>query len=319
MTTEIEEIQEEELDIDAQLAEAWQEITADEPEETAEEKADRLRDEQGRFAKKEEEQVEQVEEQPTESPYKAPSSWKKELQEKFNALPPEFQAEINRREEDFHKGISQYKNAAEWAQSFTPIAQEVNYLRQQYGNEVTGVGELAKLDRFANQDPVGFIQWFAKSRNIPLDGTGIPTEQDPTISALRQQVERLSGYVQQERLTKEQQEHQNALQQIDEFKRSMDAQDFETLKLDAAALLQAGQAKELKEAFEKAGWQHPAIRQKLISQQIAAEQEKARNKAIEAKKASAVNISKRGHLPSKQADDSLDDILSREAERLGFI
>lgn len=322
MTTEqIEEQLDEELDIDAHLAEEWERIRSDEEPETK--PVDR--DQQGRFAAKSEEKEVSTETPPDEQQeqpaIKAPSSWKKELQEKFGTLPPEVQAEVNRREEDFHRGIAQYKQAADWASQFAPIANDLGYLKQSYGNEVQAIGELVKLERFANSDPIGFIKHFAQSRGIPLDGS-LP-QQDPTISALRQQVEQLTGYVQNERMTKEQREQQEALQHIEQFRQSPEAAHFDVLRNDMAALLQAGLANDIKSAYEKALWQRPDLRQSLISQQIAAEQEKARNeaknKADAAKKASAVNISKRGQLPTKQADDNLDDILAREAERLGFI
>jgi len=252
-----------------------------------------------------------------------PSSWKKDLQERFSTLPPEFQAEINRRENDFHKGIAEYKNAAEWTRQFEPLIPQLQELRQQYGSESAGIKQLLDYSKQADTDPIGFIKWFADSRGINLDGTGIPEQAtNPTILALKQQVEQLSGYVQNERLTRQQQEEQQALQAIEAFKSKPESVHFDVLKADMAALLQAGQALSIEEAYDKALWMNPELRKTAISQQITAQQDQAKQeakqKAEAAKKAAAVNVNKRGQLPSKQSDESLDEILEREAARLGF-
>ena len=82
--------------------------------EAPEEAAQRIRDEQGKFKAKEEAPVVQ-EAQVTEPEIAPPNTWKKDVAAKWNALPPEVRAEVARREADFHKGIEQYRGAAQFA------------------------------------------------------------------------------------------------------------------------------------------------------------------------------------------------------------
>ena len=44
-----------------------------------------------------------------------PKGWKQEALDKFATLDPEIQAEVLQREDDFFKGIEQYKQAAQYA------------------------------------------------------------------------------------------------------------------------------------------------------------------------------------------------------------
>ena len=46
-----------------------------------------------------------------------PNTWKKEVAAKWATLPPEVRAEVERREQDMHRGIAQYKTQAEFAQT----------------------------------------------------------------------------------------------------------------------------------------------------------------------------------------------------------
>ncbi len=59
--------------------------------------------------------------------------WKKEALEKWAALDPTVQGEVERREQDFHKGIEQYKTQAQdaqaWQQTLSPYAATLQSLR----------------------------------------------------------------------------------------------------------------------------------------------------------------------------------------------
>jgi hypothetical protein len=264
--------------------------------------------------------AEQKEATPTEQAeaIKAPSSWKKELQGRFSELPAEFQQEIQKREDDFHRGIAQYKQAAEFVKQLEPIAPALQQLHERYGNSIQPIGQLVQLDSFANNDPVGFIQWFAKSKGIALDGTGIENaQQNPMLQTLQQQVQQLSGYVQNQRQSQEQNEQQQALSAIEQFKNSGKAENFDILREDMAALLQSGLASTIEDAYERALWQRQDLRQGLIAKQLKSEQEKAKKAALEAKKAASVNVTQRGKSPNKASDDPAE-IVRQKAAELGF-
>jgi hypothetical protein len=81
--------------------------------ETAEQKAERIRDEKGRFAPEPKAATAPTAAPvvpPVDAPLDRPSTWKKV--DEWNALPRAIQEEIRRREADYAKGVSTYKQ--EW-------------------------------------------------------------------------------------------------------------------------------------------------------------------------------------------------------------
>jgi len=61
----------------------------------------------------------------------APNTWKKEVAQLYGALPEPVRQEIHRREEDFHKGIAQYRDAAAFGNSmFEDISPHFDVMRQ---------------------------------------------------------------------------------------------------------------------------------------------------------------------------------------------
>ena len=128
-----------------QLESAIDTVTETPEVEVTETKAERLRDESGKFTKAEENSEEKVEETPSEEvqeevvseatrpvPSKPrPSSWKKDYEESWGKLDPALQDYITQREADFAKGVSTYKRQWNEAQSilqslenFAPILQQ---------------------------------------------------------------------------------------------------------------------------------------------------------------------------------------------------
>lgn len=93
------------------------------PVETEQQKADRLRDEKGRFVEgkapeKKAEAAPAVATAPAEPPkpkVPRPSSWKKELEQHWESLPPEVQAYVGQREREYATGVSTYKTEADRA------------------------------------------------------------------------------------------------------------------------------------------------------------------------------------------------------------
>jgi hypothetical protein len=296
-----------EQDIDSILADKWQEISS--------------RNEDEPFIEPEptEQVAEQVEpEQPPEPTIKPPSSWKKDLQEKFSTLAPEFQTEILRREDDFHKGIQSYKAAAEWTRQFEPIADTFAGLRETYGSEAKGIQTLYDAGQFANNDPVGFITAFAKSRGISLDGNHVQAESNPIINQLKQQVEQLSGYVGTQQQQEQQRAHKEAENAIKAFSSKPEAKHFDVLKADMAALLQSGLAETLEDAYDRALWQRKELRELEVSRQITERQKQAKKAAIEAKEAASVNVKQRGHKPAAAAEIPMEEFMRQQVEKLGL-
>ena len=92
--------------------------TSEATPDTPEEKAQAIRDKQGKFASKEAAPLApDAPLIPVEPVSAAPNTWKKEAQEAWGKADPQIRAEVERREADFHRGIEQYKQAANYGQS----------------------------------------------------------------------------------------------------------------------------------------------------------------------------------------------------------
>jgi len=122
-------------DIRSHIAAEMDKLEAAEAEKAEEPVKSEKRDENGRF-KKAEQPVETANEQATEveseKPVRNPwASWKKDAQSALSALPPETQRFIQEREEQFHKGIEQYKQDAQYGRTLgKALSPHMEYLNQ---------------------------------------------------------------------------------------------------------------------------------------------------------------------------------------------
>ena len=163
-------------------------------------------------------------------------------------------------------------------------------------------------------DPAGGIKWLAESYGIDLKGVtegaaaADPAGESPTVKALRQQVDSLTGQL--KTLTGAQNDQQlNAhMSQVQQFAEEKDDQGkpkrpyFDEVAQDVARLIRAAradnQAITLQEAYDSAVWANPTTRAKVLAAQDAerrAKEEADRKaKADAAKRAAAANIQGEG-------------------------
>lgn len=302
------------------------EAPADAPA-SPEEKAQRIRDEQGKFKAVEaaQESAPTAEEAPAETApvRQAPNTWRKEAQEKFASADPVIQAEIERREADFHKGIEQYRQAATFAQTMERAIQPFAATIQSLGlSPDKAVAELMAADhrlRYgAPHEKTAYLAQLAKNYGIDLANVQ-PAEQqyiDPNISYLQQQVQQLSGYIQNQQLMGKQREEEALNSEISAFAADPKHSHFAAVQGHMAALLQAGQAKDLADAYEQAVYANPTTRAAMLQQQAAAQREEAAKKAQAAKQAASVNVRHRPAMPVSQPIGTMDDTIRATLRKL---
>lgn len=283
-------------------------VISDTDEPISETKAERLRDEGGKFKAKDvtevTENVAEVTEQPQVKP--SPKSLKKELADKHWAnLDPELQDALLQRDTDYEKGIEGYKSKAEKAEAFdralSPYMATIQSLGVQPDVAVT---ELLKTDhtlRYGNeQQKLAMVQGIFQAYNINPQNlfnylqNGAP-QVNPEIAPVYQELHALRQ--QQEALLREQQqrEQQTLTSEIERAKEGKEH--FDTVREDMAALLQANRAKNLDEAYEMAIWARPELRATLLQQ----ERKNAEAEALKAKqqqRSQAAGVSVRGSSPS---------------------
>lgn len=295
--------------------------------ETAEEKAERLRDERGRFAKGETtaetaetpETTEQVE-QPDLS--KAPGSWPNEMKAKFGTLPPEVQDYITRREADVSRSINAFSQKAKAYDSISQVLQPYEGLIRADGLEPTGVinglmSTYYALRNGAPQQKAAAVAQLINQFGVNLellgeDGTaGNSAAADPQLYAKVSQLEQMLMTRQQ---ADEQAQQAQVEATIEQFKAT--APHFETVKVQMGALLEKGLAKDLQDAYDQACWASPEVRATLLQQQEAKRREEALRIAEGAKKAAAVNVTRRGIQPPAKPQGSMEDTMRETFRRL---
>jgi hypothetical protein len=309
-------------------------------EENEEQAEQRMRDERGRFAKKEEQQeivaeetAPVVEEPPvTVPPELQKLGLRKEEAEAFAKASPEVQQAFMRRSEEMHRGLEQFRERAQlaeaWHQAITPYMATI----QAAGvHPIQAAQHLFAADhalRYGTPDQkLGMLHKIASDYGIDMSqaqeyAANQPTV-DPRYTALEQRVAQQEAYIQQQNQAREWQERQQLDSEVERFKSDPSHIYFEQVRSDMAGLLQAGLASDLKDAYEKAIYANPTVRAQVLAKQQAEDTEKARKEAAQrahaAKQAAAVNLPKKGALPAARAIGSMDDTIRQEAERLGLI
>ena len=227
------------------------------PVETEQQKADRVRDEAGRFAKP---TVTEKAAAPTPAtptgvePRKPPSSWKKEYWEQFAQLPEPVAKYIGEREEQFASGVSTYKQEAERAKilwdAIAPFQEDLNRYNIQPNDWIRQLGTAHQM--LAKGSPEQKLQMFHKllgDYNTParlavqdaqgnwqlLDAGNMPRPQEQVPDVEKIVEEKLQQRYMQEELKQFAASHEH----------------YEAVKSHMAGLLQAGMAENLQEAYDK--------------------------------------------------------------------
>ena len=300
--------------------------TSGAPADTPEEKAQGIRDRQGKFAAKETPEAPLVPVDPlvsVEPIAAAPNTWKKEAQEAWGKVDPTIRAEVARREADFHKGIEQYKTAATYGQTMERAIQPFMATLQSLGiTPDKAVGELMaadhKLRHGSDSQKNAYFAQLAQSYGINLANVSAPEQQyiDPNVQALQNEVQQQRAWIQNQSLLGQQQAEQTLNSEISAFAADPTHSHFESVKGHMAALLQAGQVPDLASAYEQAVYANPQTRALVIAEQQNAARAEASKKAQAAKTAASVNTRSRPSMPVSQPIGSMDETIRATLRKL---
>jgi len=303
--------------------------TPEAAEKPAEANSGRARDEAGRFTPK----AEAKEPAPVPAtPEPAPpvrnpfSSWKPDAQaalskaERGEALTTEelklIRIEAERRESDFHKGVSEFKSHSERAKAYDQaIAPYQQHLQRLGVDAPTAINALMRADMtLRTSDPATKAQYFAqlaREYGIDLGHVQAPPQVDPQTQYLMGQLNELRQNQQMWQNQLQQQEQAKAQQELSQFA-TAERPHFDAVRNDMADLLESGKAQSMQEAYEMAVWMRPDIRSTLIEQQRAEAQRKAIETA-QAQRAKTAAVSVKGSSPIaggvQPVKGSLRDIL----------
>ena len=270
------------------------------------EKAERTRDEAGKFAAKEapiDPALDPIE--PVEAK-RAPSSWKKDAAAEFGKLPPHVQDEVLRREGDFHKGIEGFKSHADLGRSMEKALQPYQQTLQGLGvTPDVAVGSLLRADAMLRngspQEKAHYLSVIAQQYGIDLGQAAEIPRPDAYTFQLEQRLQNLQAQQEQYQRSHQERETQSLNSELQEFAQT--AEHFEVVRDDMAALLQAGRANDLQAAYDMAVYANPQTREILLKQQESDRIKQAQSAAI-ATRAKAASVSVRGSSPASGSSAS---------------
>lgn len=335
-TAEVEEVKEPQLSVEDTLRSTYDEIIkrGADPQEPAEDApAGAARTPDGKFAPKAEPEdgegdpVVDVGE-PTEPAVDvpaiaAPNTWRKDVAAKWATLPEDVRAEVQRRESDFHKGIAQYKEKAEFGSAIERAVAPYAATLQTLGIAPDrAVQELMAADhRLRYGSPHDKHQYFAQlaqNYGIDLSQVSQATQNpiDPNYAALQDELRRVRGMVESQTIAEQKREQDALNSDILRFKSDPAHSHFETVKGHMAALLQAGQANGLADAYEQAVYANPATRQTLIQAINESYRKAMAEKAESAKKVARLNIRSRPSVPTSTPIGTINETLASVYDRL---
>jgi hypothetical protein len=259
---------------------------------------------------KEQEFEDRGEEQPPKAAQalRAPQSWGASAKAKFAELPPEIQQEVHKRERDFSIGLQRNAELAQFGRSLAEVINPYQAMLAAEGaNPITVVDDMMRtaylLRTAPPQQKAQLFKQVAQQFGVDLNSlTAEEPYVDPQIAALQARQQQLEQYLQQQQFQAQQaaqasqaQETTRLTSEIDDFAADPAHPHFEEVRADMAALLKAGRAQGLADAYEMAIWARPDIRPSLLQQQQADMEAKRKAEAAKkAREAQAAAVSVRG-------------------------
>lgn len=293
-------------------------------QEAMREVSERVRDEQGRFSKVDDEAPAGIPAvavadpevgtpapdltpatvltPPADAPaaIRPPDSWTPAAKAKFAALDPEIQQEVMRRETEVHKGFTKQDEHRNLGKNFSDaVTPYLPMIRAEGGEPIAAVQNLLQTaHNLRNASPDQKQEMFiglAQQYGVDMQGvfnrlSGGQRQVDPQVQQLQQQLATLQQERQQATNTTQAAEQAQINTTIDSFASDPKNLYFANVKPAMAALLSNGQAKDLQEAYDMACWARPDIRPLMQQQNDLQKQAAAREKAQKAR-AAGVSIS----------------------------
>lgn len=342
-------------------------VTADAPETEApvdEPKDDgRDRDEKGRFVAKDKGEESPTEESETEErpeaelsgevvepesdddPLEPLPEWTAEQHEEFRKLPRAAQQFLL---DNVSAAAAKAEEANQGATKYTAIEELLAPRRAAFArdglDDAGALRQLFALSDFAAQDAAGFARWFIQNRGIHPDqifGQSHPNQEDHQFAddplyqrmvqenaAILQQLDNLSGMIQNQQTSAQKQASQQVLSQIEAFRQATDDkgrpvhpyfEQVEPLMIEMiAAQKRRGQSPDLQSAYDMACRADPDVHAKIAAAERAqAEREAQRQRRAKAEAASNAGKSISGSPGERAAPEPSGDI--REDMRRQFV
>lgn len=298
--------------------------------ETPEEVAQRIRDDKGRFAKCE--AAPNTPPATPETPVTIPPEvqrlgFRKEAADAYAAAPEVLRQEIQRRADDWHRGMQAVQPRVQFADSIdrtlAPFQQTLKNLNV---TPEAAIDALLRADhglRYGSPEAKRNTL-FGLAQQFGIDLTGAPPAPvDQNFAHLQSQVTQQHQWIQNQEAQRKQEQQQRTERenaelnsQIASFAADPKHSHFESVKGHMSALLQGGNAKDLADAYEQAVYANPTTRALVLAEQQATAKAEAGKKAQAAKTVASVNVRTRPALSPSTPIGSMDDTIRQTYRRL---
>ena len=252
----------------------------------------------------------------------APQSMSAEHREKFYALPEDQQQFIAERAKEQEASFTKKSmELADQRRAYGKVEEVMAPRRQQLAmdgmDDGTAIGQLFALSDFANENPVGFVQYLLSQRGIPMsaltESGGAQASADPQLTAMQREIHGLKSHFTQQAAAQQNQVARTVTSDIESF---ASAHPFYS-ELEAEMIpLVAGfrqsypgltNADYLEKAYKSAIAVNDTVSAKISADTNAKRLAETKKVADKAKRANGTNLRSRATLPAGAARAKSED------------
>jgi len=311
---------------EAEGSEELDQKATDEDEETPEEEAS--------TSEEPEEAAEETEES-EDTPVSAPENWNEDDRKMFDSLPNEAKDRLLKREKEMTADYTRKtQDLAEQRKELEALNKVLEPARQNIA--ATGIGEAEYISRLLNadaalrQNPKVALQQLAQGYGVNLESLNTESESwndpDPQIAQLQKQVLDVKGELNQFKQHNVQSARNETENHIKTFSEEKDAEGklmhphFEKLRVKMGNLIDAGEAKNLEEAYTKSiRLDDDLYKETLKTQRTQAKKEEDKRRKAAVEKARKVKPATSANPPKGSVKVSdLDALLMQNIEGAGI-
>lgn len=248
----------------------------------------------------------------------APISWSAEQKAKWASVPPDLQAYIAQRDKESHDAITR---AGQQVKAFEPIRNVVEqfaHVFQKNGLQPhDGIARMMAVNEMLEANPRSAIEQIARAYGVDLQGQASEqnANQDPRVADLEARLAKAESYLTSQQRQQLATENAAIAREIADF--AKDKPHFEAVRTVMAGLMNASPDMTLAEAYERATYADPTIRQAILAEEAtkaeAKRKEEEAKRVKDAKKAAGVNV--KGSPGQSANARTLDDDLREIARK----
>ncbi len=302
--------------------------------ETESQKADRLRDESGKFVRADKVVAQSAPKPITDadpaqgnsvapsSALEVPKTWSAEAKTEWLKLSPAVQQAVLKRETEIDAGGRQW---SEQRQAYERVLSPVAELSKANGLSVEdGITRLLTVENRLASDGPNMIRELAAAYGVDLTALVNGTPQPEKQSAAPQFDPNVIPQIIDQRLNEALTERDQITalkQEISTFSAAPGHEHFADVQVLMGHLLKSGQASDMQEAYDKAVWATPSVREKLLAAQTAQNPAKDANAIRRKAGGVSLNGAPRGQAPVNRQQTNgtvLDDVRAAVEQHGGF-